>query len=215
MRFLMWAVFLAGALASRYFFGLQGRFVYLVVVLVAIVLFRRPLVVGLTHFAAKFGLMKETIDKMPAAIRLARRSACDDAARPVATELTSAGFLDAGAWDIPDMPKIKLALMVHSGDNLLAAIETAPTIGAQVNLHTLYENGTVTTFTNSRLPAPKTQRPGLTSIRLPGVSPETLVARARAGRPRDGIRALRPEDAPRIYENLYAESIRHRKAQGG
>src|SRR3569832_2174692 len=107
MRFLMWAVFLAGALASRYFFGLQGRFVYLVVVLVAIVLFRRPLVVGLTHFAAKFGLMKETIEKMPAAIRLARRSAYYDAARPVATELTSAGFLDAGAWDIPDMPKIK------------------------------------------------------------------------------------------------------------
>ena len=129
-------------------------------------------------------------------------------------ELSSVGFVDAGAWDIGEMPKIKLALMVHPAENFLAAIETASTIGAQLNVHTLYSNGTVVTFTNSRLPAPRVQRPGLTSVRVPGASPRTLVSRARAERLHDGISAVTEEEAPRVYERLYAESIRHRKREG-
>ncbi len=213
MQILIWAVFIAGAFASRYFFGLEGRLFYSVVVLLAIVLFRRQLVIGLTHLASKFGLMKATIDKMPMAIRLVK-GAIDAAAEPSAAELSKAGFVDAGAWIIPPMPKIRLALMIHPADSFLAAIETASSIGAQVNIHTLYADGSVMTFTNSRLPAPKAQRPGMTNVRVPGASVDTLLARARTGRRRDGISAVTVDDAPRIYERLYADSIKFRKQQG-
>src|SRR5712675_2246520 len=125
MQVLIWAVFLGGALASRYFFGLQGRFFYCVVVLLAIVLFRRQLVIALTHVASKLGLMSATIDKMPMTIKLVRGTAIDPAAESTAAELYRAGFIDAGSWLIPPMPKIRLALMVHPADNFLAAIETA------------------------------------------------------------------------------------------
>jgi hypothetical protein len=214
MQVLIWAVFLAGAFGSRYFFGLQGRLWYAVVVFVTIALFRRQLTIGLTHAASKFGLIKRTIDRMPMTIRLERASAPDEAAKPVAAELAAAGFVDAGAWNIPPMPKIRLALMVHPVDNFLAAIETASSIGAQVNIHTLYSNGNVMTFTNSRLPGPKVQRPGAISERLPGIPPSALLAKARAGRRKDGISAVSVKDAAAAYERLYAESIRFRKAQG-
>jgi hypothetical protein len=214
MQVLIWVAFLAGAFASRYFFGLEGKFFYYVLVLLAIALFRKQLVIGLTHVASKFGLMKATIDKMPTAIELVRAAAIDPAAGSTAAELSKAGFTDAGAWLIPPMPKIRLALMVHPADNFLAAIETASAIGAQVNVHTLYANGSVVTFTNSRLPAPKAQRPGMTSVRMPGAPVDALLAKARAMRRRDRIGAVTVDDAPRIYERLYADSTRFRKEQG-
>jgi hypothetical protein len=192
----------------------EGRIVYAIVILVVVLLFRRPLTIGLTHLASKLGLMKSTIDKMPLTIRLVRATAMDALARQSAAELSAVGFIDAGAWDIPPMPKIKLALMVNPVENFLAAIESASAFGAQVNVHTLYSDGSVTTYTNSEMPAPKAQRPGVTSVRLPGVSVATLVMRARKERSRDGIATVSAEDAPKIYERLYAESIRFRKAQG-
>jgi hypothetical protein len=214
MRVLIWAVFLAGALASRYFFGSSGRFWYFLAVLFVLAVFRRPLVIGLTHVASKLGLMKSTIDQMPDSITLTKTFASDADAAPVAADLERAGFVDAGAWIIRELPKIRLALMVHPVENFLAAIETASPIGAQVNIHTLYENGSVMTFTNSKLPAPKKQRPGQISIRVPGVPAGALFTKACSGRRREGIRAVREEDAVSIYERLYTESICFRKAQG-
>jgi hypothetical protein len=112
------------------------------------------------------------------------------------------------------MPKIKLALMVHPVDNFLAAIEAASSIGAQVNVHTLYSDGKVMTYTNSKLPSPKALRPGVTYVRMPGASVTVLLMKARSERRRDGISAVNADDAPSIYERLYAESIKFRKAQG-
>ncbi|HXY53625.1 MAG TPA: hypothetical protein VEM40_03025 [Nitrospirota bacterium] len=215
MRVLIWAVFLAGAFASQYFTGSEGRIAYLIAVLVVITLFRRPLVIGLTRVASKLGFMKETIEQMPMSITLVKAAASDEAAKPVAAALSAAGFVDAGAWDISGMPKIKLALMIHPAENFLAAIETASAIGAQLNVHTLYSNGSTATFTNSKLPAPpNAQRCGVTSVRMPGASPKAVLSRARAERTRDGINAMTAEEAPRAYERLYAESIRYRKMQG-
>ncbi|HSN00303.1 MAG TPA: hypothetical protein VLS52_04795 [Rudaea sp.] len=214
IQIVVWGVYVLGALASRYFFGWNGRVAYLVIVGALILLFKRQLTLWLTHVASKYGMMKATIDTMPTTIALTRVPAPDAAAQPVVAELARAGFVSAGAWDIPPMPKIKLALMVHAGENFLAAIETAPSIGAQVNLHTLYGDGTVATYTNTRLPAPRALRPQVTYTRLPGLAPTALFAQARAGRRGDGIRPMSADDAPRIYEQLYADSIRYRKEKG-
>jgi hypothetical protein len=153
IQVLIWVVYLLGAFASRYFFGLPGRIAYLVIVGALILAFHRQLSIALTHVASKFGMMKATIDKMPMTISLTRAAGMDEAALPVATELAKAGFIHAGAWNIPPMPKIKLALMVHRGEIFFAAIETASSIGAQVNIHTLYDDDKVATFTNTQLPA--------------------------------------------------------------
>jgi len=214
MRMLIWAVFLAGGFAAWFFFGTQGKFAYHIAVLVAIVLFRKQLVIGLTHIVSRLGMTKGMIDRMPMSIRLVKAAAIDEAAKPVFAALSAAGFVDGGAWNIFEMPKIRLALMVHPAEKFLAAIETASAIGAQVNVHTLYSNGNVATFTNSRLPAPRAKRPGWTNVRMPGASPGALFSRARTERPREAISPVKAEEAPEVYERLYAESILYRKTQG-
>ncbi len=214
MRVLIWVVFLAFAVGSRYFFGSQGSLLYFVVVFVAIVLFRRQLTIGLTHVVSKLGLMKGTIDRMPMSIRLVKAEAIDEAARPMAAALSRVGFVDAGAWNIFELPKIRLELMVHPAENFLGAIETASAIGAQLNVHTLYSNGTVTTVTNSRLPVPRAKRPGWTRVGMPGASPGAVFSRARAERLHQTISEVTAEKAPELYERLYAESILYQKTQG-
>jgi hypothetical protein len=214
IQILIWGVYLAGALAARYFFGLPGRIAYLVIVGLIVLAFNRQISIALTHLTSKLGWMKGTIDKMPSTITLTRAAGPDEAAMPVAAELAKAGFTHAGAWDIPPMPKIKLALMVHRDEKLLAAIETASTIGAQVNLHTLYEDDSVTSYTNTKLPAPRALRPQVTYVRLPGLAPTALFEKARRERRPNRIRGLSVEEAPAIYERLYAESIKYRKSKG-
>jgi len=214
MQLLIWGVYLAGALVTRYFFGREGALVYAALVGLVIAVFRKPLTIALTHAASKLGLMKATIHKLPMSIDLARAASLDEAAKPIAAQLAAAGFEDAGAWDIPPLPKIKLALMVHRGDRFLAAIETAAPIGAQVNIHTLYDDGGVVSFTNSRLPAPPVLPDGLSLTRMPGVTPTALLDAARRERRRGGMITLTTEDAPRIYEQLYARITRSRKTHG-
>ena len=211
---LIWGAYLAGAIASRYFFGLPGRIAYLVIVGALVLAFNRQLSIALTHVASIFGMMKSTIDKMPAAITLTPAAGLDEAALPVAAQLAQAGFKHAGAWNIPPMPKIKLALMVHPVENFLAAIETAATIGAQVNIHTLYDDDRVVTYTNTKLPAPRALRPQVTYTRVPGLAPIALFERARGERRPNAIREMTVEAAPKVYERLYAESMKYRKARG-
>jgi hypothetical protein len=213
IQVLIWGVYFAGAYISTYFFGLPGRIAYLVIVGAIVLAFNRQISIALTHLTAKMGWMKATIDRMPNTIALARAAGPDEAALPVAAELSKAGFTHAGAWDIPPMPKIKLALMVHRDENFLAAIETATAIGAQVNIHTLYDDNKVASFTNSRMPSPPL-RPEVTYTREPGLAPTALFEKARRERRRNGIRNISVEEAPRIYEKLYADAIKYRKAKG-
>jgi hypothetical protein len=49
---------------------------------------------------------------------------------------------------------------------------------------------------------------------MPGVAPAALFEKARRERRRDGISAMSVADAPGIYERLYADYIRCRKAHG-
>ena len=214
MRILIWVVFLAGVLGAVALAGQTGAFVYLVVVLIAITFFRRPVVLALTRLSSRSGLIRGTIERMPSAIHLTRAPAHAEPAGRILAALAANNFADAGAWNIAEMPKIQVSLMVQREEGMLAAVESAQPIGAHVNLHTLYPDGLVASFTNSELPAAKALRPNVQRTRIPRCSPDALVARARAERPQKPFRALSVEEAPRVYEQLYADEIRFRKATG-
>jgi hypothetical protein len=214
MRALIWAVYLGGLVLAGLLGGRRAVTIYLVAGFLVIALFRRPLVLALTRLSSRLGLMRGVIDKMPLAIVLTRAPGPTDAARPILAALAVANFADAGAWNIAQMPKIQVALMVQREDGMLAAVESATPIGAHVNLHTLYPDGRVATFTNSELPMPKTARPNVERTQLPRCAPDALVVRARADRPKTPFRPLTVEEAPRVYERLYADEIRFRKAMG-
>ncbi len=214
MRTLIWAVYVGGLIVVGVLGGRRAMSVYLVTGFLVITLFRRPLVLALTRLASRLGMMRETIDRMPSAIHLTRASGPAEAARPILAALAASNFVDAGAWNIAEMPKIHLALMVQREEGILAAVESASPIGAHVNLHTLYPDGLVASFTNSELPSPRALRPNVQRTQVPRCSPDALVVRARAERPKTPFRPLSIEEAPRVYEQLYADEIRFRKTTG-
>jgi hypothetical protein len=214
VRLLIWAVFIAGVVVAGVLGGEAGAFMYFVAVLFVIVFFRRPLVLALTRLSSQLGLMGRTIGGMPPAIVLTRAAGPTDAARPILAALAASNFADAGAWNIAQMPQIQVALMVQREEGMLAAVESASPIGAHVNLHTLYPDGLVVTFTNTELPTPKVLRPNVQRTQLPRCTPDALVVRARAERPKTPFRPLSVEEAPRLYEQLYADEIRFRKTMG-
>jgi hypothetical protein len=214
VRLLIWALFIAGVIAAGVLGGEAGAFLYFLAVLCVIVFFRRPLVLVLTRLSSQLGLMRGTIERMPPAIVLTRADGPAEAARPILAALSASNFADAGAWNIVQMPKIQVALMVQREEGILAAVESASPIGAHVNLHTLYPDGLVVSFTNTELPVAEIQRPNVRRTQLPRCSPDALVVRARAERPKTPFRPLSVEDAPRVYEQLYADEIQFRKAMG-
>jgi hypothetical protein len=215
MKQLIWIVFLGGAAAVLLLGGPTARLTYFAVVLIAVTVFRRPLTLALTWLASRLGLMRGTIERMPATIHLTRAARPADAARPILAALADARFVDAGFWDIAELPRIHVDLMVQPVEGMLAAVESASPIGAHVNLHTLYPGGQVVSFTNSELPPPRVDRPTVTRNRLPRSSPAALITQARARRPKVAFLAVTAAEAPGVYERLYAEEIAFRKAQQG
>jgi hypothetical protein len=214
VRAAIWAVYIGGLIVVGLLGGRTAMSIYLVTGFLVITLFRRPLVLALTRLASRLGLMRGTIDRMPSAIHLTRAPGPTEAARPILAALTASNFADAGAWNITEMPKIHVALMVQREEGMLAAVESASPIGAHVNLHTLYPDGLVVSFTNSELPVAKALRPNVQRTQVPRCSPDALVVRARTHRPTAPFRSLSVEEAPRVYEQLYAGEIRFRKAMG-
>jgi hypothetical protein len=215
VSWLIWAVFIGGFLAAAALGGQTGALIFFVATFIAITFFRRPLVLALTRLASGLGLMRGTIERMPMTIHLTRAQRPSDAAGPILSALALNNFTDAGAWSIAEMSKIQLSLMVQREEGMLAAVESASSIGAHVNVHTLYPDGRVVSFTNSELPMPKALPPTIQLTQLPRTSPDALVARARARRPQGPFRPLSVEEAPRLYEQLYADMIRFRKRIGG
>ena len=215
MPALIWIVFIAGMIAAQWYGGRTGRLIFCALVLLAVTVFRRSLVLSLTRLSSRLGLTKSTIIRMPDTIQLTPAASPDGAANLIRASLTSAGFVDAGAWNIPPMPKIHVDLMVHPVHQLLAVMESFQPVGAQLNLHTLYPDGRVVTFTNTEMPPPKFNRPGVTRVRSPRSPADVLLAQALSQRPAGGFVGITPGTAPRIYEKLYAEEIRFRKSKGG
>jgi hypothetical protein len=82
-----------------------------------------------------------------------------------------------------------------------------------VNLHTLYQDGQVVSFTNSELPLPQQPRPNVTRTKVPRCSPGALVTRARNQKPSVPFRPISIEEAPRVYEQFYPAEAQFRRAE--
>src|SRR5262245_34188730 len=124
MQRLIWMVFLGGLVAAGLLGGSETRLLYRVAAAVVLAVVRRPLVLALTKLASRYGMMKETVQRMPDAIRLLRAPSAAPSAQPILTALAACNFVDAGAWHIMELPKIEVSLMVQPDEGMLAAVES-------------------------------------------------------------------------------------------
>ena len=130
-----------------------------------------------------------------------------------ASPLSDRGFQDAGSYTIPEMPGVVVRLMAKPEEHFYAAIYEHPQAGHWMDLVTLYQDGTSSTFTTAK-PTGLAPRPGHPSIHVPGAGPLALYARARAERAKQTMVATIPANAVHDFEQAYAESIAWRKNRG-
>jgi hypothetical protein len=136
-----------------------------------------------------------------------------DAQERIAAALLERGFRDAGTYSIPELPGVAARLLAHEPDMLHAAIVEHPKAGTWLDLVCRYEDGVDATF--STLPASGLDpRPGFLRVNAPGTSPEALLVRIRAERPRRPMRPARVQNAAAEYAGAWAEEIAWRKRRG-
>jgi hypothetical protein len=214
MSLLIWIVCIIGLIVAFYFWGTTGLLMFCAAYFLVIMLYRRPLVLALTRLSAKLGLNRAIINRMPSAIHLSRADESAEDARPILAALATCKFVDAGAWNIDELPGIQVSLMVQQEEGMLAAVESTSAIGAQVNINMIYPDGKWFIVTNSELPAPGALLPNVMRVQLPRCTPNALVEQARTLRPALGFRSISVDEAPRIYEELSAQAIRFLKGKG-
>lgn len=117
-------------------------------------------------------------------------------------ELLAEGFCDAGTFSIDRMPGAFVRMMTGPGRDATAAICDHPRIGAWVDITTIYEDGRIVTATT----APKTGMPSpdwSRTLRFPGEPAAKLYSELLASRPKNGIRLISEDEAPREFEKAY------------
>lgn len=130
-----------------------------------------------------------------------------------ATPLCDRGFQDAGTYTIAEMPGVIVRLLAKPEEHFYAAIYEHPQVGQWIDLVTLYQDQTSSTFTTAK-PTGLAPRPGHPSIHAPGAGPLALYARARAERAKQVMLPATPAKAVQDFERAYAESIAWRKHRG-
>jgi hypothetical protein len=135
------------------------------------------------------------------------------AARRIVDELTSRGFVDAGIHTVTELPGIVLQLLAHPRDNFYAAVYEHPQAGTWFDLVARFQDGTSVTYSTAR-PTGLRPRPGHPTINVPGLDPIPVLDKAIAQRPRKPLVTVTADQAARVFEQSYAESMAFRKQQG-
>lgn len=155
--------------------------------------------------------------KQPDTIHLERRdpSAWKSFAqvRQIVGPLRTRGFVDAGVHAIREMPGLLVQLLAHPGEGLYAAVYEHPKAGIWLDLVSLFQDGTSSTFSTSP-PTALAQRPGHPSVNMHGKDPITVLDKALAERGSNWLVKVSPDQAVKVFEQAYADAIAWRKQTG-
>jgi hypothetical protein len=124
------------------------------------------------------------------------------------------GFTPAGSFSIPEMQGLPVHLLVRPEESVVAVVYEHPKAGVWCDLVSRFEDGTSFTITNAKMGGGLEPRPGHTTVRAPGLTPAALHIRLLRERPRASLVTVAAADAPRVFENAYAEETAWRKNKG-
>jgi len=149
-------------------------------------------------------------------LRVAEPNWREDAARRLAeTQLASAGFAEAGAYVVREMPELTLGLHVHVGEKAYAILYDHPRAGFWSELVTRYEDGTLATFTTLE-PVEVDVPDGSLYVSEPKSSLALLWKRMLTERPKKPMLECARARAAQDFEKGYAESVaNHKRRKAG
>jgi hypothetical protein len=136
-----------------------------------------------------------------------------DAAHALGDAFLELGFADAGTHRIVEMDGVRVRLLVHEREGLIAAVYEHPQAGQWFDVVGRYADGTSITFTTSK-PTGLDPRPGHPVVHAPATSPRALIERARWERPPGALLPITTAAVVAAFEQAYAESMAWRKQRG-
>ena len=169
--------------------------------------------------AALFGqkIARAALAKQPGTIHLVaiepsafRRA---DKVRALASEYLGNGFRDAGSYEVPELPGVKLQLLVNARESMYGTVYEHPVAGIWCDVVSRYLDGSAWMHSSAR-PTGIEPRPNSRQRNLPGAEPLTLIANQRSERPSIGMRPASAETAVSDFETAYAEYMTWLKARG-
>lgn len=125
------------------------------------------------------------------------------------------GFVDAGQYEIVEMPEVPLAAFIQPETDVVAVVYEHPQVGAILDMVTRYADGTSITYTTTTEVGQLEERPGHEKVSAPEASAEGLYRRLLGERPRGETVAIAPDEFADVFEQAYADEMQWRIAKGG
>jgi hypothetical protein len=128
--------------------------------------------------------------------------------------LLARGFKDAGLFEIPEMPELRLQAVVNTQDGAYGAIYEFPKFGVWIDLVYRFADGGALTCTTNTAPALEA-RPGFPKVRQEQQDSLLLYQRLQSEKPADReIVIIKIEDFVPLFEKAYADEMDWRAAKG-
>lgn len=125
-------------------------------------------------------------------------------------QLTAAGFVDAGAWVVREMPELTLGLYANPRERSYAVIYDHPRSGSWVEFVTRYDDGTLANYSTLE-PVDVEVPEGSVHLAAPELGVGDLWKRMLAERPQRPMRECSRAAAAKDFERGYADSVAHHK----
>ena len=195
----------------------MSSILYLVVALVAITILSPVMRVLIAALAGK-QIGAAALSRQPDSIHLERRDASiwknAAGATQLARPLASRGFQDAGTYAVSEMPGLVVQLLADARNNFYAAVYEHPKAGQWLDVFSRFQDDSSFTVTTAR-PTGLAPRPGHLSLNVPGMTPEQVLDKALAERPRSKWpNPVSTEKAVEVFEKAYESSMAYRKQTG-
>jgi hypothetical protein len=152
----------------------------------------------------------DTIHLVPKSMHTwADRDAMDKLAQP----LKSRGFVEAGVYEITEMPGVGLRMLLNQATNVYACLYEHPKAGRWAEVITRYQNGFGATYT--QLPdRGMTRRDEDVVVNAPATDAGTLYDRMIKERPQKPMISLSEGNIPRLFEQVWSAQVKWKKERG-
>jgi len=131
-----------------------------------------------------------------------------------AATLSARGFTDGGFFAVAEIPGLIIHFMLDVPNSVYAGLYDHPKAGCMAELVTRYQDGNGITYCMRR-DSGMEPRPGDIVVHAPDVPLDALYDRMLRERPKRPMVAIDSSNAPRLFEQAWAQQVRWRKQRGG
>lgn len=131
------------------------------------------------------------------------------------TQLASLGFVDAGEFNVNELPNVKMHAMFKPTENLWALVTDMEDVAAWTDMVIYYEDGTSKTWTNAPKSGFLDQPPGHEKFNDKEADAVKLYGMFKESESIKPARPAKPSDFKTVYEKAYREEMKWRMSRGG